>query len=48
MGYANEQQALAYVDSHNDDVTEVQFHPTDPNGLLSGSTDGLINSTTLL
>ena len=37
-------QALAYVDSHNDDVTEVQFHPTDPNGLLSlGSTDGLIN-----
>jgi WD40 repeat protein len=36
-------QSMAYVDSHSDDVTEVQFHPTDPFGLLSGSTDGLIN-----
>lgn len=38
-----DRQSMAYVDSHSDDVTEVQFHPTDPFGLLSGSTDGLIN-----
>lgn len=36
-------QSLAYVDSHSDDVTQVQFHPNDPHGVLSGSTDGLIN-----
>ncbi|KAL1952785.1 hypothetical protein VTO42DRAFT_4262 [Malbranchea cinnamomea] len=34
---------LQYVDSHNDDVTELQFHPTRPAILLSGSTDGLVN-----
>ena len=33
----------AYIESHNDDVTELQFHPTHPNSLLSGSTDGLVN-----
>ena len=32
-----------YVESHNDDVTEVRFHPTQPRCLLSGSTDGLVN-----
>lgn len=32
-----------YVESHNDDVTEVQFHPALPRCLLSGSTDGLVN-----
>ena len=32
-----------YVESHNDDVTEVQFHPTLPRCLLSGGTDGLVN-----
>ncbi|CAF9941684.1 MAG: hypothetical protein ALECFALPRED_009264 [Alectoria fallacina] len=32
-----------YVESHNDDVTEVRFHPTLPRCLLSGSTDGLVN-----
>ncbi|RAO67880.1 uncharacterized protein BHQ10_003892 [Talaromyces amestolkiae] len=32
-----------YVESHNDDVTELQFHPTRKNVLLSGSTDGLVN-----
>lgn len=32
-----------YIESHNDDVTEVQFHPTLPRCLLSGSTDGLVN-----
>ncbi|KAF3481290.1 WD domain-containing protein [Arthroderma uncinatum] len=31
------------VESHNDDVTEVQFHPARPSVLLSGSTDGLVN-----
>ncbi|KAI9719394.1 MAG: hypothetical protein M1812_003465 [Candelaria pacifica] len=34
---------LQYVESHNDDITELQFHPTDPSLLLSGSTDGLVN-----
>ena len=33
-----------YIESHNDDVTEVRFHPTQPTRrLLSGSTDGLVN-----
>ncbi|KAJ6031955.1 hypothetical protein N7540_002687 [Penicillium herquei] len=32
-----------YVESHNDDVTELQYHPTRSNILLSGSTDGLVN-----
>lgn len=34
---------VSYVDSHNDDVTDVKFHPQDSNALLSGSTDGLVN-----
>ncbi|KAK2743783.1 hypothetical protein FQN57_004720 [Myotisia sp. PD_48] len=34
---------LEFVESHNDDVTELQFHPTRNNVLLSGSTDGLVN-----
>ncbi|KAJ5758439.1 hypothetical protein N7520_005595 [Penicillium odoratum] len=34
---------LQYVESHNDDVTELQYHPTRSNILLSGSTDGLVN-----
>ncbi|KZF22067.1 WD40 repeat-like protein [Xylona heveae TC161] len=32
-----------YTDSHNDDVTELQFHPTNHSLLVSGSTDGLVN-----
>lgn len=32
-----------YTDSHNDDVTDVRFHPMHKNTLLSGSTDGIIN-----
>ncbi|KAK7115049.1 WD repeat-containing protein 89-like [Littorina saxatilis] len=32
-----------YEDSHDDDVTEVRFHPTAEKSLLSGSTDGLVN-----
>lgn len=34
---------VSYVDSHNDDITCVKFHPNDRNALLSGSTDGLVN-----
>ncbi|KAL5334888.1 WD40-repeat-containing domain protein [Aspergillus crustosus] len=37
------QPQLQYVESHNDDVTELQYHPTRHNILLSGSTDGLVN-----
>lgn len=36
-------QVVSYLDSHNDDVTDVKFHPTRSNILLSGSTDGLVN-----
>ncbi|XP_044520796.1 WD repeat-containing protein 89 [Gracilinanus agilis] len=32
-----------YSETHSDDITKVRFHPTDPNILLSGSTDGLMN-----
>ncbi|RDW87721.1 hypothetical protein BP5796_03415 [Coleophoma crateriformis] len=32
-----------YIESHSDDVTELQFHPSHPSILLSGSTDGLVN-----
>ncbi|EEH15897.1 hypothetical protein PABG_05984 [Paracoccidioides brasiliensis Pb03] len=37
------QPRLQYTESHNDDITELQFHPTRHNILLSGSTDGLVN-----
>ncbi|KAB8240927.1 WD40-repeat-containing domain protein [Aspergillus flavus] len=37
------QSRLQYVESHNDDVTELQYHPTRNNVVLSGSTDGLVN-----
>ncbi|KAK6539413.1 hypothetical protein TWF694_009638 [Orbilia ellipsospora] len=36
-------EKMSYVESHNDDVTQLAFHPTTPHLLLSGSTDGLIN-----
>ncbi|XP_068110366.1 WD repeat-containing protein 89 isoform X2 [Hyperolius riggenbachi] len=32
-----------YSESHNDDITQVRFHPTNPSLLASGSTDGLVN-----
>ncbi|KAM7194511.1 WD40-repeat-containing domain protein [Rhypophila sp. PSN 637] len=32
-----------YNEVHSDDVTELNFHPTNPTLLLSGSTDGLVN-----
>ncbi|KAJ9204550.1 hypothetical protein DTO027B5_4947 [Paecilomyces variotii] len=37
------QPRLQYIESHNDDVTELQFHPLHNNVVLSGSTDGLVN-----
>lgn len=40
---ASKQPLGVYFESHNDDVTQVCFHPTSPNLLLSGSTDGLVN-----
>ncbi|MCJ1418563.1 hypothetical protein MMC32_004911 [Xylographa parallela] len=32
-----------YVECHNDDVTELCYHPSKASSLLSGSTDGLVN-----
>lgn len=32
-----------YWESHEDDISQVKFHPSNPNLLLSGSLDGLIN-----
>ncbi|KAL9022189.1 MAG: hypothetical protein Q9185_000589 [Variospora sp. 1 TL-2023] len=40
---AIQQPLLQYIESHNDDVTELSFNPSNPSILLSGSTDGLIN-----
>lgn len=37
------QPLRSLVDSHHDDITNIKFHPTDPNVLLSGSTDGYVN-----
>ncbi|KAK6520206.1 hypothetical protein TWF506_000488 [Arthrobotrys conoides] len=36
-------EKMSYVESHNDDVTQLSFHPSITSLLLSGSTDGLIN-----
>ncbi|XP_075701079.1 WD repeat-containing protein 89 [Rhinoderma darwinii] len=33
----------AYSESHNDDITQVRFHPTNPSVVATGSTDGLVN-----
>ena len=32
-----------YPESHTDTITQLAFHPTQPNALLSGSTDGLVS-----
>ncbi|KAK5121093.1 hypothetical protein LTR85_005577 [Meristemomyces frigidus] len=32
-----------YAESHTDSITQLAFHPTQPNVLLSGSTDGLVS-----
>ncbi|KAL8926928.1 MAG: hypothetical protein Q9172_001589 [Xanthocarpia lactea] len=41
--WASKRPLLQYVESHNDDVTDLSFHPSRPSVLLSGSTDGLVN-----
>lgn len=33
----------AYSESHSDDITQICFHPQQPNLVVSGSTDGLVN-----
>nr|XP_020665463.1 WD repeat-containing protein 89 [Pogona vitticeps] len=33
----------AYSESHSDDIVQIRFHPIQPNLLVSGSTDGLVN-----
>jgi len=33
----------SFVDSHRDDITDLKFHPTIDNYLMSGSTDGFVN-----
>lgn len=33
----------AYSETHSDDITQVCFHPSNPNMVVSGSTDGLVN-----
>lgn len=38
-----EQVVRSFVDSHHDDVTALEFHPTMTNYLMSGSTDGYVN-----
>lgn len=38
----------SFVDSHQDDITSIAFHPADANVLLSGSTDGYTNVYDLL
>ncbi|KAK9891179.1 hypothetical protein WA026_013495 [Henosepilachna vigintioctopunctata] len=35
--------AGAFWESHTDDITQVKFHPSNRNKMLSASTDGLIN-----
>ncbi|CCG20689.1 hypothetical protein CORT_0A03000 [Candida orthopsilosis Co 90-125] len=37
------QLVKSFVDSHHDDVTALEFHPTFSNYLMSGSTDGYVN-----
>ncbi|KAJ3034663.1 WD repeat-containing protein 89 [Rhizophlyctis rosea] len=34
--------AAEFIECHSDDVTQVRFHPEQPNAMLSGSTDGLV------
>ncbi|NXP47249.1 WDR89 protein, partial [Heliornis fulica] len=33
-----------YSESHNDDITRICFHPIEPSLVVSGSTDGLVNT----
>ena len=40
---ANPAPKAEYHEVHSDDVTDLSFHAADPNLLLTGSTDGLVN-----
>jgi WD40 repeat protein len=31
-----------FTECHSDDVTQIRFHPTEANAMMSGSTDGLV------
>lgn len=33
----------SFVDSHHDDITHIEFHPSNSQYLMSGSTDGYVN-----
>lgn len=40
----NSRESLGiYSESHNDDITQVRFHPNKPGLMATGSTDGLVN-----
>lgn len=39
----SQSKVVEYIDSHNDDVTDIVLHPTEQSALLSGSVDGLVN-----
>ncbi|KAJ3331567.1 WD repeat-containing protein 89, partial [Kappamyces sp. JEL0680] len=40
---ASPSEAIAtFNECHSDDVTQIQFHPSTPNAMVSGSTDGLV------
>jgi len=41
--YPTQMPVVKYAECHNDDVTQLSYHPTQPSYLLSGSTDGLVN-----
>ncbi|XP_032852263.2 WD repeat-containing protein 89 isoform X2 [Tyto alba] len=40
---ATQEPLGVYSESHNDDITKICFHPVEPNLVVSGSTDGLVN-----
>ncbi|NWY93715.1 WDR89 protein, partial [Loxia curvirostra] len=40
---ASKEPLGVYSESHNDDITKICFHPIEPNLVVSGSTDGLVN-----
>jgi WD40 repeat protein len=39
---SNETPLAVFEECHSDDITQVKFHPTKPNLLMTGSTDGLV------
>ncbi|GCC39262.1 WD repeat-containing protein 89 [Chiloscyllium punctatum] len=41
--HGSQESLGVYSETHNNDITQVRFHPSNPNMLASGSTDGLVN-----